>query len=238
MPLFLFSITLTVHHHIESGKHLEGVVWATVLLNIMFFTINLFTVDRDHISVSWWVYPAIISAMLLLPFYHYMTRIESPSPVEEIEPHPSFYNRVTQDDLFKYTLLEYVCVSLILFFTWINLGLGHPWFFYPMLVMASPLVHWRMKIFNEDRLHVLAIPQLIIINLIVFIAWEFTSSKVPWFLPVLAVSVLAEVFLWLKWKRTRDREKEVEKAQKDLSKDMSIQNDEEIRPDNVVDQTI
>lgn len=223
----MFSITLTVHHHIENGKYLEGVVWATVLLNIMFFTTNLFTVERDDINVTWWVYPAIISAMMLIPFYHYMTRIDIPPSDDTSEPQLGLYNKISQEDLFRYTLLEYVCVCLILFFTWINLGLGHPWFFYPMLVLASPLLHWRMRMFEENRFFVLAIPQLVILNLIIFVAWEFTYSKVPWFLPILGVSVLVEAFLWFRWKKSRDRELDIERAERSLSKDLSVQPEEE-----------
>jgi len=243
IPMFLFTISLTLHHHFESKKYEDGIVKSTILLNILLYLSNVLSMDTDEYVFFWWVYPAILSIMLVVPYYKYSTDIKShkamvsaikaASPTAEIIPH--------EINWYRLAIFEYICISAALFLTWVNVKLGHPWFFYPIFVMASPLLYWKMRRSSEKRLWVLVLPQIILINLIVFVAWAFTTSKIPWFLPVLGVSCLVVAFLWVRWKREGDKLNKIRQLELNLSKDLSrseleTQNTESPKPEDIVIQ--
>lgn len=221
--MFGFTISLILHYSFVSKKYEDGIVKATIVLNILLYLSNILSMDTDDYVFFWWVYPAILSAMIVVPYYKYATDLKShkamadairaASPTAEIIPH--------EINWYRLAVFEYACISLALFITWVNVKLGHPWFFYPILALASPLIYWRMRKESERRLWVLAIPQLILLNLIVFIAWAFTSSKIPWFVPVFVISCFVVGLLWFKWKRDRNKINKIKELEINLSKDLS-----------------
>lgn len=221
--MFAFSISLILHYDFESKNYENGIVKGTILLNILLYLSNILSMDTDDYVFFWWVYPAILSIMIVVPYYKYATELKShkamasairaASPTAEIIPH--------EINWYRLAVFEYLCISATLFFTWINVRLGHPWFLYPIIVLASPLIYWKMRKSSEKRLWVLAIPQLILVNLIIFVAWAFTSSKIPWFIPVFVASLLVIGFLWFKWRKEGNKLNKIKQLEINLSKDLS-----------------
>jgi len=76
--------------------------------------------------------------------------------------------------------------------------------FFVLFILALPLVHYRLIVNWKDKricTHVGVI--LLVVNLILFIIWEFTSSDFPWFpwfIIPLAISVVVQIILFARWK--------------------------------------
>lgn len=191
---------------------MDGIINAAIILNVFLFTINVLTMDKDKFFFAWWIYPAIVSVMIIFPFYQYVHKSEQHSNLSNAMREASPTSPVVpyQMNWFNLVIFEYACISLMLFLTWVNTKLGHPWFIYPILILASPIVYWKMRE-SEKRLWVLLIPQLLILNAIVFVAWAFTKSKIPWFLPVLGVSLCCIAVMWLIWRRKQKSISGIEK---------------------------
>eukprot|EP01122_Echinamoeba_exundans_P009302 TRINITY_DN3250_c0_g1_i2.p1 TRINITY_DN3250_c0_g1~~TRINITY_DN3250_c0_g1_i2.p1 ORF type:complete len:205 (+),score=38.16 TRINITY_DN3250_c0_g1_i2:896-1510(+) len=127
----------------------------------------------------WWIYPAIVSAMVLVPFYG-KTR-----------------EHLNLSDRYNLIWLEYWLLNLALFLTWANaIPLGHPWFFYPLILLAIPLIMFRVRVhYKETRIPVLVGIPLVMINLCCFLGWGFSESAWPWFIIPLGLSVGIEALL-------------------------------------------
>jgi len=166
-PAFFFATTLALHHHFAAFRYMEGTITAVIILNVMLF----FTYVITRSQFPWWIYPPIVSAMVLGPIYF------------KHKAHPTY------SDNFNLLWLEYWLLSALLFFTWASIPLGHPWFFYPVIVLAVPLIMYRVWThYKERRVPVLVGIPLGFANLLMFIGWGFSPIGWPWFLIPLAVS--------------------------------------------------
>lgn len=214
--MFVFAASLTLHHKLESDRYMDGIINTAIILNVFLFTINVLTMNKDKFFFAWWIYPAIISVMVIFPFYQYVYKSEQHNALSNAmrEASPSASIVPYQMNWSNLIIFEYVCLSVMLFLTWVNTKLGHPWFIYPILVLALPIVYWKMKE-SEHRLWVHLIPQLLLVNAIVFVAWAFTSSKIPWFLPVFGVSLCFIAVMWLVWRKRQRSANDVETVNED-----------------------
>lgn len=174
-PAGFFGTTCVLHWHFSQGHIFEGVATSAILINVMMY-LTFVTLQHDF---PWWIYPCLVSAMVLVPLWG-KTR-----------------ESLNLSDRYNLIWLEYWLLNLTLFLTWANvLPLGHPWFFYPMILLAIPLVVYRIRThYKETRIPVLVGIPLVMINLCFFIGWGFSDSPGPWFLIPLVICVAIEAFL-------------------------------------------
>jgi len=176
-PFFLFSMTLTAQVHYQSQQYWRGVVMIVVIANFMLFLTDGLS---SRAFPKWWVYPAILSAMILVGISTW--RMGTFTAVTT-----AFY--------------EYCLVNVLFFMVWLEYLRGFPWFVLPMFLLAVPLsvVYMRMS-YAETRIWLYVIVSLVLVDLMLFLVWGFVDSGFPWFLIVWAVSGAVIIFLYWKFK--------------------------------------
>jgi len=180
-PMFAFALSVTVHKYIivDGATYREsiykGVYIIIGILNLMLFFTNFLMQSNPH-PFPWFIYPLFASMMISLFIYH--------------KQNPDTYS------VLKFLAHIYLLFNLLMFITWI-FNKGFPWFFYPLLILAYPLLTlYVKKVYKENR-HSLFITILAVdISLICFITWVFTDFWLPWFLIVWGVLGVGTFFLW------------------------------------------
>eukprot|EP01129_Flabellula_baltica_P004417 TRINITY_DN1531_c0_g1_i1.p1 TRINITY_DN1531_c0_g1~~TRINITY_DN1531_c0_g1_i1.p1 ORF type:complete len:268 (-),score=15.43 TRINITY_DN1531_c0_g1_i1:64-867(-) len=162
-PLFGFGVSLSVHRYIfETKEYVKGVTYILALINIMLFFTN-YIIQQDA-TFPWFIYPMFASLMAVVALKN--------------RANPEKY------DLVQLCFLEYSLLNTMLFITWV-LVKGFPWFFFPLIGLAVPLVIFYVReTYKESRPWFYVTIINVGIGLIVFIIWVFTDILFPWFLMV------------------------------------------------------
>jgi len=178
-PVFFFAMTLCAHKYLLLDKsYYKGTYILIGLVNAMLFLTNYLMLTGSHIVFPWFIYPLGVSVMACLVIYRF-----------EVPKNYSILKLLTH---------QYFVLNIILFITWLTTG-GFPWFFYPLLVLAYPLLAMYAKqVYNETRFVIFATLLNIDICLITFITWAFTYVAFPWFLFVWGILGTLNFFVWFR----------------------------------------
>eukprot|EP01127_Copromyxa_protea_P001768 TRINITY_DN11689_c0_g1_i1.p1 TRINITY_DN11689_c0_g1~~TRINITY_DN11689_c0_g1_i1.p1 ORF type:complete len:323 (+),score=44.61 TRINITY_DN11689_c0_g1_i1:13-981(+) len=184
---FFFALTITVHTFISSEQYMKAVVSSVLVINLMLFISDGLTSSTGY--PQWFLYPWLVSAMLMLALHHYV------------------YGKITVLQLGFY---EYFLVMVLFFLIWVDTQhivapageRPFPWFFIPLFIFAIPLVigHVRTS-YQEYRVWVHVSITLIILNLMLFVIWGFEDSTFPWFIFVWLITGAVVSGIWWKYLR-------------------------------------
>jgi len=188
-PMFFFAMTVSFHKYVivdgavYPESKIKGVYVIIGLINLLLFFAN-FLMGPSVNPYPWFIYPLFGSIMVSLYIYH--------------RQNPDTYS------FLKLLTHEYLIFNLLLFITWL-LSRGFPWFFYPLLILAYPLLTlYVKKVYKENRHTIFVLILSVDICLICFITWVFTDFWFPWFLFVWAILGAATFFLWKNAKQTSE----------------------------------
>jgi hypothetical protein len=180
-PMFLFAMTLAFHKYVivDGATYPEskakGAFVIIGLANLLLFFSN-FVMGTEKNPYPWFIYPLFGSIMGTLYLYH--------------RQYPTDYSTL------KLITHEYLIFNLLLFITWL-LTRGFPWFFYPFLILAYPLLTlYVKKVYKENRHTIFALILGVDVCIISFITWVFTKFWFPWFLVVWGLFGVGMFFLW------------------------------------------
>jgi len=178
-PLFFFAATFSVHKYIfTDGSTYKGIYIIFGIANVTLFFTN-FVMDPLISPSPWFLYPLFLTFMICIVIHHFQS--------------PITYS------LLKLLTHEYILFNIMLFATWLlsPIPRGFPWFFYPLLILAFPLLTLYIKrVYKESRHWIYMCFLCIDICLICFIAWVLTDVWFPWFLVVWAALGLITFYLW------------------------------------------
>ena len=171
---------------------------------LFFYRLTNFQIRK--LEPPWFIYPALISTMGCVAF-HFLQKKDYASAM----------------------LHEYWLVCLTFFLSWLFYGRGFPWWYvlealltsmathfilrkrvYPCFTLAIPVIIYHMIFVQGDRrLWSVLGMVLVIINMMLFLTWEFTAVAFPWFVFPLAASAGLIFWLYKRWKTTEGRFKPV-----------------------------
>jgi len=168
------------------------------IINVMIFFSNYLMSPFLFTPYPWFIFPAGASVMICLLIHK------------------------KEDE--KYTLLgllthEYCVLNFVLFFAWL-MKRGFPWFLYPLLVLAMPIVWMYLKqVYNEKRMIIFWLLLSFDIGMICFMTWAFTSGAFPWFLIVWGV--IGAIFFFL-WRGKKDLFKDIQNRTEQIQEDVIV----------------
>jgi len=178
-PIFFFAMTLASHKYflVDGKKYKESIFKGVYVLfgiaNILLFFTNYLVSG----GFPWFIFPLFVSVMICLVIYK-----------RQVPTSFSFLKLMTY---------QYLLFNLLLFICWVALPRTFPWFFYPLLVLAYPLLTMYVKkVYKENRNSIFLIILSTDICLICFITWVFTDVWFPWFLLVWVILGAVNLFLW------------------------------------------
>jgi hypothetical protein len=188
-PFGFFTMSLTAHYYFSNTLYWKGVLSLIIIFNVILFLTWGLTqpVGEMKLEPPWFIYPALISAMGCVAF-HFIQKKDWASAI----------------------LHEYWLVCLTFFLSWLFYGRGFPWWVYPCFTLAIPVIIYHMIFVQGDRrLWSVLGMVLVIVNIMLFLTWEFTAVAFPWFIFPLAVSAGLIYWLYKRWKTTEGRFKPV-----------------------------
>eukprot|EP01125_Pyxidicula_operculata_P008945 TRINITY_DN2954_c0_g1_i1.p1 TRINITY_DN2954_c0_g1~~TRINITY_DN2954_c0_g1_i1.p1 ORF type:complete len:357 (+),score=56.66 TRINITY_DN2954_c0_g1_i1:1058-2128(+) len=178
-PFFFFGLTFTAQIHYFNKNYFRGIVAIVIIINFLIFMTDGLTADGFP---RYWIYPAGISAMVLLGVYYY---------------------KYTDHSTVSIVFYEYCILNALVFLAWLEEPyIDFPWWIIPMFVLGIPLAVMYLRVHNnETRWWVYIVVSSIIVNVLLFLVWGFIPSAFPWFLIPWGVSGSFAAFMW--W-RNRD----------------------------------
>eukprot|EP01121_Diplochlamys_sp_Union-15-3_P016937 TRINITY_DN5867_c0_g1_i1.p1 TRINITY_DN5867_c0_g1~~TRINITY_DN5867_c0_g1_i1.p1 ORF type:complete len:340 (-),score=34.45 TRINITY_DN5867_c0_g1_i1:44-1003(-) len=176
-PVLSCLMTLSLHYFMSQKQPFRAVAAIVILINVLVILTWALT---DPKAFPWFMYVNFGTAMILISVYYFLYKREHMWPL---------------------TIHLYWLLNAMLFFTWVFTNRGFPWFFYPLLALAFPIVIRRLKTkHNESRRWVLSGVFFLWLGCIVFVTWGFSNSNFPWFLFAWMGFIIAVVVIYMRTK--------------------------------------
>lgn len=88
----------------------------------------------------------------------------------------------SSQSIYRFILNECWILNAFLFTIWTFYGGRFPWFFIPLIVMATPVMMYRVyNIDGEKKKWPLIVVMVAMTSLLCFFIWIFTYQVIPWF---------------------------------------------------------
>lgn len=181
-PLLFFAFSVPAHHFFLESKWEKMAIMFVIMLNIGLFLTWAFQLPLgDAAQCASYVNP--VDGSVVIPARSTPPWPIFPAAVSLIGAVAAHYLKQPKESRrwFRLLLNEYWIVNGACFLIWLFFGQGFPWWIFPLVVLALPVVIYRMRYdYKETRMWTYAAVISIALNLLLFLTWIFTATGFPW----------------------------------------------------------